>query len=81
MIKSVAAGLQSIISSPGCRAERLPTSLALVATTLSSLGRVEAVTDDTCGRRLLLQGEFLVRTVENLPGWWTLLRPKPMASN
>ena len=45
-IKGRATVLESIIRCAGCRAECLPTSLALVATTLSPPGLVEAMAND-----------------------------------
>ena len=51
-IERGATVLESIIRCPVCRAERLSTSLALVATTLSRLRRVEAVANDVTNNRL-----------------------------
>ena len=48
-IKGGATVLESIIRCPGCRAERLPTSLALVATTLSPPGLVKTMANDGSG--------------------------------
>jgi len=70
-IKSGTTVLQSMIRCPARRAECLATRLALVATTLSAPGRVEAVANNGsdvvfCGGRAMLVG-----TAETLHGWWT----------
>jgi len=48
-IKGRAPVLESMIGCPGCRAERLPTHLALVATTLPPSGHVEPMANDGSG--------------------------------
>jgi hypothetical protein len=65
-IKGGATVLQSIIRCPARWAERLPTNLALVATTLSRLRRVEAVTNDVTNSRLSRQRTLPVWTAETL---------------
>jgi hypothetical protein len=49
LIKDRTPVLESMIRSPGYRAERLPTSPAPVATTLSPSSRVEAMANDGPG--------------------------------
>jgi hypothetical protein len=45
-IKGATPVLESMIGCSGCRAERLPTILALVATTLPPPSRIEAMAND-----------------------------------
>ena len=70
-IKCGEAVLESIISCPGCRAERLPTSLALVATTLPPPGLVEAVGDNLSGSGFFQRCALAVWTAGTLHGFWT----------
>jgi len=80
-IKSSAAVLQSIISCPTCRTECLPTSLALVATTLPPPGLVETIANNGSGGALFGWSVVRVWTADTLHGWWTVSGPKLMASN
>jgi hypothetical protein len=69
-IKRGAAVLESIISCPGCRAARFPTSLALVATTLTPPSCVETMANDGSDVALSRGTAVPVGTVETLHGWW-----------
>ena len=80
-IKPGATVLESIIRCPVCRAERLSTRPALVATSLPPPGRVKAVANDGSDLALSRGRAVLVGTAETLHGWWTLLTPELMASN
>jgi hypothetical protein len=80
-IKRGAAVLESIISCPGCRAEHLPTSLALVATTLAPPSCVETMANDGSDVALSRGTAVPVGTVEALHGWWPCRTPKLMAWN
>ena len=80
-IKGGAPVLESIIGCPGCRAECLPTSPALVATTLPPPGRVEAVANDGSGSGFSRARAVPVWTAETLHGSWTLSTVELMASN
>jgi hypothetical protein len=71
-IERGATVLESIIRCPVCRAKRLSTSLAPVATTLSAPGRVEAVTNDGSDLAFSRGRAVLVGKAETLHGWWTL---------
>ena len=71
-IERGATVLQSITWCLVCRAERLATSLALVATTLSPPGRVKTVPNDGSDFTFSLGRAVLVGTAETLHGWWTL---------
>src|SRR5262249_38902905 len=81
LVKDYTPMMDSIIRCPSCRAERLPTSLALVAPTLSPPGRVETVANDGCSVALSRGMAVPVGTIETLHGEWTLSRAKLMASN
>ena len=52
--------LESMIRCSGCRTERLPTNLTLVATTLPPSGLVKAVSDDPFGSGLSRPRALLV---------------------
>ena len=80
-IKGGATVLESIIGCPGCRAERLPTSSALVATTLPPPSRVEAVANDGSDVAFSRGRAVPVGTAETLHGLWTLSTLELMASN
>jgi hypothetical protein len=80
-IKRVAAMLESIISCPGCRAERLSTSLTLVATSFSPPRLVETVANNGSRVTFFRWGTVLVWTVETLHGWWTFLTPELLVSD
>jgi hypothetical protein len=71
-IKRGVSVLESIIRGPVCRGERLPTSLALVTTTLSPPGLVEAVANDDSEVTFSRKWAVLVGTAETFHGWWTL---------
>jgi hypothetical protein len=73
--------LQSVIGCPGCRAERLPTSLALVATTLSPSSRVEAMANGGSTVAFSRGRATPVWTAKALHGGWTLSTLELMASN
>jgi hypothetical protein len=62
--------LESMIRCSGRRAERLPTNLALVATTLPPSGLVKAVSDDPFGSGLSRLRALSVCTAETLHGLW-----------
>jgi hypothetical protein len=71
-IEPGATVLESIVGCPVCRAERLATRLALVATTLPPPGRVKAVAKDGSDVTFSRARAVLVGTAETLHGWWTL---------
>ena len=81
LIKDRTPVLESMIRCPGCRAERLPTSLALVATTLSPSSLVEAMANDGSGVAFSRWRAVPVWTAETLHGSWTLSTLELMASN
>jgi hypothetical protein len=72
LIKDDSPMLESMIGCSDCRAERLPTNLALVATTLSPSSLVKAVAND--GSSVAFSGWRVVPvwTAETLHGSWTL---------
>ena len=80
-IKRGAAVLESMIRSACCRAEGLPTSSTLVATTLSPPGLVETIPNNTPGGSFFRGSTVWVGTVETLHGWWTFLTSELYASN
>ena len=61
-----------MIRCPDCRAERLPTNLALVATTLSPSSPVKAMANDGPSVAFSRWRAMLVWTAETLHGSWTL---------
>src|SRR4029453_13375672 len=73
-IKSGAPVLESIIRCAGRRAECLPTSSALVATTLSPPSRIETVTDNASCCGFSRPRASPVWTAEKLHRLWTLSR-------
>jgi hypothetical protein len=68
-IKGSVPVLESIIRCPGRRAECLPTSSALVATTLPAPSRVEAVANDGSDVASSRGRTMLVGTAETLHRW------------
>ena len=68
-IKGGSPVLESMIRCTSCRAERLPTSLALVATTLPPPGLVEAVGDDVSGSGFSQRRALAAWTAETLHGF------------
>ena len=60
--------LESVIRCPDSRAERLPTSLALVATSFPPSSRVEAMANDGSGVAFSRWRAVLVWTAETLHG-------------
>ena len=79
-IKSGGPVLESIIGCPDRRAESLPTSPALVATTLSPPSLVETVTDDASGSGFSRPRAPPVWTAETLHRSWTLSRVEGVPS-
>jgi hypothetical protein len=73
--------LESMIRSSGCRAERLPTSLTLVATTLAPPSPIEAMANDSPCTAVFRGRAVRIRTAETLHGWWTLWARELMALN
>ena len=73
-IKGGATVLESIIGHPGRGAEGLPTSPALVATTLSPPSPVETVTDNASCSGFSRPRASPVWTAETLHGLWKLVR-------
>jgi len=68
LVKDDTPMMDSIIRCPSCRAERLPTSLALVAPTLSPPGRVETVANDGSGAQVSRGWVMPMGTAETLHG-------------
>jgi hypothetical protein len=81
LIKHRTPVLESMIRCQGCRAECLPTNLALVATTLPALGLVEAMADDTFGSGFCQLRALSVWAGETLHGSWTLSTVDLVVSN
>ncbi len=80
-VKRGAAELESIISCPGCRGERLRTNLALVAATLASSSLVEAMVNNGSGVGFARWRAVPVWTAETLHGSWTSSTLELMAWN
>src|SRR5262249_37615523 len=80
-IKGGETVLESVVRCPDCRAERLSTSLALVATTLSPLSRIEAVANDGSDIAFSRGRTVPVGTTETLHGFGTLLAVELMVWN
>jgi hypothetical protein len=81
LIKRGATVLESIVGCPGRRAECLPTSLALIATTLSPPGFVKAVANDGFGVALSRGRQCVLGQLRLFTVGWALETPELMASN
>ncbi len=81
LIKDRTPVLKSMIRCPGCRAERLPANLALVATTLPPSSRGEAMANDGSGDAFSRWRAVPVWTAETLHGFWTWSTVKWMGSS
>src|SRR5215510_8708980 len=71
-IKRGATVVKSMIRRPDCRAECLPTSSTLVATTLAPPSPIEAMAYDGLCTAVFRGRAVRIGTAETLHGWWTL---------